>query len=149
MQIIISIPKIRDLGPWPDSDTPDIGEKTVIEKMLGHAPELPKQVKTVLPKISDPKPQKSPKVKEVKTKEPKQVGEGKGGWGVNPKNYGKGLIVESFYNGQTWTIEHDVLVDAINASLKSKGKPDLFEKPRPFFASAGLRSGVEWKIKGE
>lgn len=152
MQTIISIPKIRDLGAWAPSDTPDIGEKTVVEKMLGHAPEAaPSAPKVKEPKVSVPKETKPTKLKEPKPekapKAPKQIGEGKGGWGVNPKNYGKGLQVESFYNGSTYVVDHDELVDHINASLREKGKEDLFQKPRPFSSSSGLRSGVNWRIK--
>lgn len=31
---------VRDLGEWPETDTPDIGEKYVVEKMLGTQPQL-------------------------------------------------------------------------------------------------------------
>lgn len=31
---------VRDLGPWPETDTPDVGERYVVEKMLGRQPNL-------------------------------------------------------------------------------------------------------------
>jgi len=31
---------VRELGPWPETDTPDIGERYVVEKMLGKQPNL-------------------------------------------------------------------------------------------------------------
>ena len=32
--------KVKKLGPWPETDTPDIGERYVVEKMLGKQPQL-------------------------------------------------------------------------------------------------------------
>ena len=251
----------RDLGAWPETDTPDVGEKTVVEQVLGNQPQLaqakrePKhehinkvdwtwinfdkipdqsrdkaqiygikvdgayvgvgesgnmrdripngyawKIRTGLPdgstvikqlfdlacangnylkfeaefleqcnwderreresywiekfrsegqpilnatKPAKPKVQKVPKP----PKEPKPQGEGKGGWAVQPKHYRTGKKVRSFYDGQWWEADHDALVDDINTSLKTKGKKDLFEDPRPFSSSSGLRGGDKfWKI---
>lgn len=88
---------------------------------------------------------KEVKVKaEKKPRQPKAQGEGKGGWGVHPKHYGTGKKVTSFFDGKTWEADHDALVDDINASLRAKGKKDLFEDPRPFSSSSGLRGGDKY-----
>lgn len=141
----------RDLGAWPETDTPDVGEKTVVEQVLGNQPQLahPQEEKQKPKKEPKPKVEKDKKLpKESKPpKEPKAQDDGKGGWAVHPKHYGIGKKVRSFYNGQWWEADHDALVDDINASLKAKGKKDLFEDPRPFSSSSGLRGGDKfWRI---
>jgi hypothetical protein len=127
----------RDLGEWPETDTPDIGETTIVEKVLGHQPQLTHQEepKDKPKKEVKPKVERSPK----QPRQPKPKGEGRGGWAVHPKHYGTGKIIRSFYDGQWWVADHDALVDDINRSLRSKGKKDLFEDPRPFSSSSGLR----------
>jgi hypothetical protein len=52
----------RDLGPWPDTDTPDIGERYIVERMLGQQPQLQ----------HEPKPEVEKQKKELKTIEPAQ-----------------------------------------------------------------------------
>lgn len=129
----------RDLGEWLETDTPDIGEKYIVEKMLGKQPQLVHAAPKV-EKVKVEKPVKVPKIKvskEAKVKEPK--GEGKGGWAVHPKHYGTGKILRVFFDGSFWTAKHDDLVDDVNASLKEKGLKTLDENPRGFGASSGLR----------
>lgn len=43
----------RDLGEWPETDTPDVGERYIVERMLGKQPQLTEKVA--------PKPRKAPK----------------------------------------------------------------------------------------
>jgi len=139
----------RDLGPWPATDTPDIGEQTVVERTLDYKSQLAhqqvekkeqttkKEPKPVIQK--EPRPTVQKEVKPEKKTEPQ--GEGKGGWAVHPKHCGTGKKIRSFYDGRWWIADHDAVVQDINASLKEKGKKDLFEEPRPFSASSGLRGG--------
>lgn len=58
---------IRDLGEWPKTDTPDVGEKYVVEKMLGTQPNLQHEASKATPKVKEPKPEKAPKVEKLKT----------------------------------------------------------------------------------
>jgi hypothetical protein len=37
---VIAFNKPRDLGAWPETDTPDIGERYIVERMLGRQPQL-------------------------------------------------------------------------------------------------------------
>lgn len=101
------------------------------------------------PILNATKPAKPKLPKEPKPK-PKPQGEGRGGWAVHPKHYGTGKKITSFFDGKTWEADHDALVDDINVSLKTKGKRDLFEDPRPFSSSSGLRGGDKlWRIYEE
>jgi len=57
--------KVRKLGPWPETDTPDVGERYVVEKVLGKQPQL-----------AHPEVQKPPRViksKSVKAPSPEPV----------------------------------------------------------------------------
>lgn len=58
--------EVRELGDWPETDTPDIGELYIVEKMLGHQPQLTHVIEPTSPKKQTPKP---PKVTEVKKEE--------------------------------------------------------------------------------
>lgn len=58
--------QIRDLGEWPKTDTPDVGEKYVVEKMLGTQPNLQHEVQKPEPKVKALKPEKAPKVEKPK-----------------------------------------------------------------------------------
>lgn len=110
----------------------------------------------ILPPMRDQKVKqevvtKEPKLKKEKVtkaiKELKALGEGKGGWRVHPKNYGKDEMLRSFFNGSWWIAKHDDVFDDVNASLRSKGKKDLFEHPRMFGSGTGLRGGDKfWKV---
>jgi hypothetical protein len=44
----------RDLGAWPQTDTPDVGERYVVERMLGKQPQLQHETVNDLP--TPPKP---------------------------------------------------------------------------------------------
>jgi hypothetical protein len=46
--------KVRKLGPWSETDTPDIGERYVVEKMLGKQPNLAHPEVQVPPKKIKP-----------------------------------------------------------------------------------------------
>ena len=134
----------KELGDWPETDTPDIGEKYVVEKMLGKQPQLARPESTPVQK-------KEPTVKSVKQKREKLEKSAKvkaigGGWSVHPKFYGQGKIVETIFGGEKWVADHDKLVDDINSSLKEKGKKTLFEDPRVFGSSSGIRGGVNGGI---
>lgn len=136
-----------NLDNWPETDTPDIGEQYVVEKMLGRQPQLIKQEIAPIEK-EKPKDAKSTKTKPIKKlaeKIPKVKAVG-GGWSVHPKFYGQGKIVETLLNGEKWVADHDKLVDDINSSLKEKGKKTLFEDPRVFGSSSGIRGGVNGGI---
>lgn len=142
----------RDLGPWPEVKdrlgftTPDVGETTIVERVLGKQPNLapvtpePKANRT--PHPSTPKVPKEPRVKVLKSDKG-------GGWQVLAENYGKGLKVrcKAPYDGSYWEADHDALVDAINTSLKAKGKT-LIGEPGPsqksYGASSGLREPQLW-----
>jgi hypothetical protein len=52
----------RDLGAWPETDTPDVGERYVVERMLGKQPQLQHETVNDLP---------TPKPVKVVNKEPK------------------------------------------------------------------------------
>ena len=142
---VLELLPVRDLGEWPETDTPDIGEKYVVEKMLGKQPQL---VHPALKaeKVKVEKPVKVPKVKVAKEpkapKEPK--GEGRGGWAIHPKHYGTGKMLRSYFDGAWWTAKHDDIVDDVNASLAAGGKQTLTENPRPFSASSGLRGSDKY-----
>lgn len=129
-------------------DNRDVGEKityisTLFPRSVVAAPKKQKVPKPVVEKESKPEVEKAPK----EPRQPKPQGEGKGGWAVHPKHYGTGKTVRSFFDGKTWEADHDALVDDINASLKAKNKKDLFEDPRPFSSSSGLRGGDKlWKV---
>lgn len=104
------------------------------------------------PLVNKMKTEKSVKVPKVKVaKEPKAPkepnGEGKGGWAVHPKNYGRGKKLRSFFKGAWWTADHDKIVDIINVSLHLSGKKTLFEDERPFSSSTGLRGGEDYWTK--
>lgn len=146
--------EVRELGEWPETDTPDIGETYVVEKLLGHQPQLIHQkelqvTKTV--KVKEPKPTK---IKEPKAppapKEPRAPADRNGGgWQVLAENYGKGLKVKckAPYDGSFWEADHDALVDAINSSLKAKGKTIIGEpgpSQKQYGASQGLRNPELW-----
>lgn len=63
---------VRELGDWPETDTPDIGERYVVERMLGRQPQLVHEEAEATPE----KPAKTPKVvkeKPAKVVEPKQA----------------------------------------------------------------------------
>lgn len=133
--------EIRDLGEWPITDTPDIGETYIVERVLGKQPQL---CHAEVAKVKEPKSPKikAPKLEKVKApKLEKQKKSEGGGWSVHPNFYGQNKEVKTEYDGHTWVALHDDLVDDINASLKRAGKHDLFEKPRAFGASSGLRGG--------
>lgn len=50
------------------------------------------------------------------------------GYSVDAKNYGKGIILEAWYNNRLYVADHDQVVQHINASLCRDGKPDLFAR---------------------
>lgn len=58
--------KARDLGAWPETDTPDIGEKYIVEKMLGKQPQL----RDIIIDEPPPKAAKPQKAVEVKNEKP-------------------------------------------------------------------------------
>lgn len=141
----------RDLGDWPETDTPDIGESYVVEKMLGRQPNLAPALDTAHSKASKVTRIKADKpiIPKKKTppaspKEPKG-----GGWQVKAEWYGKGYKVKckTPFDGSFWECNHDALVDKINESLKKKGKP-LIGEPGPsekqYGASSGLRHQELW-----
>ena len=150
LEVLEDLPE-RDLGEWPETDTPDIGEKYVVEKMLGKQPQLthqkaPEVIREPKPKVvkaTTPKPEKLPK-------EPKPKVDTKGGgWQVKAEWIGKGLKVKckSHYDGTFWECDHDTLVEKINASLKAKGKPGIGEpgpSEKQYGASSGLREQDLW-----
>lgn len=45
----------RNLGPWPETDTPDVGEQYVVERMLGKQPQLQHTIEPVIQKTSPTK----------------------------------------------------------------------------------------------
>lgn len=130
----------RDLGEWPETDTPDIGEKYVVEKMLGKQPQLAVQRAPEPPKNPQPKPVKATTPKAPKAPKPDAKG---GGWQVKAEWVGKGLKVrcKAPYDGSFWECDHDQLVAAINTSLQAKGKP-LIGQPGPSEKSYGASSGL-------
>jgi hypothetical protein len=148
----------RDLGAWPETDTPDIGEKYMVEKMLGRQPQLAQQeipVPPVQPEIDTSKLFKQPKpAKPVKAaKEPKPESEPTGpggGWQIKAEWYGKGMTIrcKDPLDGSFWECDHDALADVVNASLKAKGKTILGE-PGPslkqYGSGHGLREPNLWR----
>jgi hypothetical protein len=62
---VLSKLKIRKLGAWPKTDTPDIGEKYVVEQMLARQPQLVQQ--------DEPKVEQAPKLKKPKSSAPKKI----------------------------------------------------------------------------
>ena len=50
----------RDLGLWPETDTPDIGERYIVERMLGTQPQLAHESN----KIEKTKKPRQPEVRE-------------------------------------------------------------------------------------
>ena len=133
----------RDLGEWPETDTPDIGEKYVVEQMLGTQPQLQQEIKAQVTKVKTPK-EPSPK-KEKISREPSNTKGG--GWGVHFDNYGKGLTVrtKSPIDGIFYVADHDELVDKINESLLAAGKIPIGPDKKSFGASSGVRSGGLFK----
>ncbi len=142
---------VKGLGPWPETDTPDIGEKYVVEKMLGKQPQLAPQEPPVLKSLAkDGKnPTKPLPVPKPKVEKPPKLDAKGGGWQVKAEWIGKGLKIrcKSPVDGSFWECDHDALVEAINASLKAKGKP-LIGEPGPseksYGASSGLREQHLW-----
>lgn len=133
----------KELGAWPDTDTPDIGEKYVVERMLGRQPQLAHQKAPEPPKVSQPKQVKATTPKEPKAPRPPKVDSKGGGWQVKAEWIGKGLKIrcKAPYDGSFWECDHDQLVEAINTSLKAKGKP-LIGEPGPSEKSYGASSGL-------
>lgn len=139
----------RDLGPWPDTDTPEIGDPTVVSTMQA-AWHIPSQQRKEAEKVSVPPSEPvSKRVKIQSSQASRSPGEVKGGWQVKAADYGKGLKIrcKQPYDGSYWECDHDALVDAINASLKAKSKP-LIGQPGPsektYGASSGLREHHLW-----
>lgn len=71
--------KLRKLGAWPETDTPDIGEKYVVERMLGRQPRLVTQPEASAP-TQKLEPMKKPQqqarvaaIREVLASEPGEV----------------------------------------------------------------------------
>jgi hypothetical protein len=60
--VLTALPKlkVRELGPWPETDTPDIGERYVVEKMLGKQPQLAEPRAPEVPRVTPPKKVKEP-----------------------------------------------------------------------------------------
>lgn len=142
---------IGPLGQWPETDTPDIGEKYVVEKMLG------KQSQLAVQKVESPvlkslaKDGKNPTkpVPVPKPPKPAKTDSKGGGWQVKAEWIGKGLKVKckSPYDGTFWECDHDTLVEKINASLKAKGKPCIGEpgpSEKSYGSSSGLREQELW-----
>jgi hypothetical protein len=48
----------RDLGAWPETDTPDVGERYVVERMLGKQPQLQHEPPSAKPR-KDTKPMRT------------------------------------------------------------------------------------------
>ena len=49
---VLEVLKERDLGTWPQTDTPDVGERYIVERMLGKQPQLthePEPVEVIKP----------------------------------------------------------------------------------------------------
>ena len=140
----------RDLGDWPETDTPDIGEKYVVEKMLGRQPQLA-EVKTE-PKVAvQSKPAKKPmQPVQIEPKTPLVKDTTGGGWQIKAEWYGKGMTIrcKNLYDGSYWECDHDALADKVNASLKSKGKTVLGEpgpSQKQYGSSTGLRELHLWR----
>ena len=141
------LPK-RDFGPWPDTDTPEIGQPTVVSTMQA-AWHLPSQQRKASEKA--PEPPRDPQPRPVKVTTPKAPRPSKapkpdakgGGWQVKAEWVGKGLKVrcKAPYDGSFWECDHDQLVEAINTSLKAKAKP-LIGEPGPSEKSYGASSGL-------
>lgn len=97
------------------------------------------------------KPTTKPTIPSV-TNQPK-IGGGEGdrggGWQVKAEwiGAGKTITCKTPFDGSYWTCDHDQLVDAINASLKAKGKT-LIGQPGPsekvYGSSKGLREQHLW-----
>lgn len=91
---------------------------------------------------------KSPKKREPK--EPKIRSARGGGWQIKAEWYGQGMTIrcKEPFDGSIWECDHDALADAVNASLKAKGK-SLLGEPGPsvkqYGASGGLRSPGLWR----
>lgn len=107
-------------------------------------------------KPDDPAPLVVAKEAKVKAPKPKQekaprapAGTRGGGWQVKADWVGKGMKIQckAPYDGSFWECDHDTLVDAINASLKAKGKT-LIGEPGPsekqYGATSGLREPQLW-----
>ena len=137
----------HELGEWPTTDTPEIGEPTVVTRMISHGEisvvkRSSSRVSTVdcTPSVTEaPRPKK---VKNTTPKPPKIDAKG-GGWQVKAEWIGKGLKIrcKAPYDGSFWECDHDQLVEKINASLKAKGKP-LVGEPGPSEKSYGASSGL-------
>ena len=52
--------KVRKLGAWPETDTPDVGERYVVERVLGKQPQLAHTEVHKPPKVTPPKKVKIP-----------------------------------------------------------------------------------------
>ena len=152
----------RDLGDWPVTDTPEIGQKTIvsiyrdqgtwferkkvdpIEKPILKS--LAKDGKNPTKPVPVPKPKKET---QPKAEKPPKINSKGGGWQVKAEWIGKGLKIKckTPFDGSFWECDHDQLVEAINTSLKAKGKP-LIGEPGPseksYGASAGLREQRLW-----
>lgn len=113
--------------------------------------------KIVLPPlVKQKKPKKAAKVRPIKARRKIPARQEKlsrlikvddGGWAVHTKYYGSGKKIVSVQNGTRYEADHDMIFDHVEASLKAKGKPSLFDKPRQFGAGSGLRGFKQglWK----
>lgn len=152
---VCSVLDERDLGPWPDTVNPEIGEPTVVSTMQAtwHIPSqqrkavqqidppvlksLAKDGKNPINPVPVPAPHKPPKI------------DSNGGWQVKAEWIGKGIKIRSKspYDGTYWECDHDTLVVRINASLRAKGKPCIGEpgpSEKSYGASSGLREQEIW-----
>jgi hypothetical protein len=140
---VLEVLPSRDLGPWPETDTPDIGESYIVERMLGRQPQLTHQE----PVIQTPKPVKIKAISPAKptiTEDAAKVSDTTGGgWQIKAEWYGKGMQIrcKEQFDGSFWECDHDALADKVNASLKSKGKTILGE-PGPSLKQYGSSSGL-------
>jgi hypothetical protein len=51
---VLSVLDERELGAWPETDTPDVGERYIVERMLGKQPQLQHETVKDVPKPSKP-----------------------------------------------------------------------------------------------
>jgi hypothetical protein len=100
--------------------------------------------------ITELKPKKEPKPKVEKPVCPPKPDSKGGGWQVKAEWIGSGRKIRCKlpFDGTFWECDHDSLVEAINSSLKAKGKP-LIGEPGPseksYGASTGLRNIELWR----
>jgi hypothetical protein len=130
---VLKVLEERDLGDWPETDTPDIGEKYVVERVLNRE--------------TAPSPAKNKPTNVKSVKHPKSSG---GGWQIRADWYGKGMTIrcKKPFDGSFWECDHDALADVVNASLKAKGKTILGEPgsaQKQFGSSSGLREPDLWR----